>query len=159
MARGSELMAKFQIAERFPEPQIFPTVNLPFPWWVQTVVILGALLMLIGAAIALLKPAMLLSPNDQISAAVHVYAGYLVSRNAALAIFLLAALFLRTRGMLNTLLLLTALIQILDAVLDALEGRWPIVPGILIFAAIYLVAAAKLSGHPFWKIRAWGRTP
>jgi hypothetical protein len=150
-------MSKFQIAEqaRLREPEIFPTVNLTFPWWLQTIVVLGALLMLMGAAIALLKPAMLLSPQDHINSAVHVYAGYLVSRNTALALMLLAALFLRARGVLNTLMLLTAVIQLLDAVLDALEGRWPIVPGILVFAVLYFVAAAKLSGHPFWNIRAW----
>ena len=130
-------------------------LNLTFPWWLQTIVILSALLMLMGAAIALLKPAMLLSPQDQINSAVHVYAGYLVSRNTALALMLLAALFLRARRMLNTLMLLTAVIQLLDALLDALEGRWPVVPGVLIFAAICFVAAAKLSGHPFWNIRAW----
>jgi hypothetical protein len=154
-------VSKFKIAEQaqFPEPQIFPASSLAFPWWVRTVVILGALLMLMGAAIALLKPTMLLSPNDQINAAVHVYAGYLVSRNAALAIFLLTALFLRARGILNTLMLLTAVIQILDAVLDALEGRWPIVPGVLIFGALYFIAAAKLSGYPFWNVQAWRRTP
>jgi hypothetical protein len=45
------------------------------PWWLQAIVLLGALLMATGALIALLNPAMLVSPHDEINAAVHIYAG------------------------------------------------------------------------------------
>jgi hypothetical protein len=62
------------------------------PWWLQAIVLLGALLMATGALIALLNPAMLVSPHDEINAAVHIYAGYLFSRNAALASHLAGSL-------------------------------------------------------------------
>jgi hypothetical protein len=110
-----------------------------------------------GALIALLNPAMLVSPHDEINAAVHVYAGYLFSRNAALAILLMGSLLLRSKGVLNTLILLTAFIQLLDAVVDCVEGRWLVAPGVAIFGLLFLLAAARLSGHPFWQKEAWSQ--
>src|SRR5277367_4255863 len=91
-----------------------------FPWWLQAIVLLGALLMAAGALIALLNPAMLVSPHDEINAAVHIYAGYLFSRNVALAILLVVSMIASARGTLNALVLLTAFIQLLDAVVDCL---------------------------------------
>ena len=125
-----------------------------FPWWVQTIVCLGALLMAMGALIALFNPAMLVSPHEEINAAVRVYAGYLFSRNAALAILLVGSLMARAKGTLNTLILLTAFIQCLDAVVDCVEGRWSVVPGVFIFGVLFFLASARLSGHPFWRKEA-----
>jgi hypothetical protein len=64
----------------------------PLPWWLVGIVALGALLISAGALIALLHPAMLVSSQDPINGAVRVYAGYLVSRNLALAIMLFITL-------------------------------------------------------------------
>jgi hypothetical protein len=128
-----------------------------FPWWLQTIVLVGALLMAAGALIALLNPAMLVSPHDEINAAVHIYAGYLFSRNAALAILLVASMISRSKGTLNSLILLTAFIQLLDAAVDCIEGRWAIVPGVVVFGLLFLLASARLSGHPFWRKEAWSR--
>jgi hypothetical protein len=50
---------------------------------------------------------------------------------------------------------LTGFIQIADAVIDCVEGRWPIVPGVLVFGVVFLFGAAKLTGSPFWKFEAW----
>jgi hypothetical protein len=133
-----------------------PAKNL-FPWWLQIIVFLGALLMAAGALIALLNPAMLVSPHDEINAAVHIYAGYLFSRNAALAILLVASMLFRSKGTLNTLILLTALIQLSDAAVDCMEGRWIIVPGVAVFGLLFLLASARLSGHPFWRKEAWSQ--
>jgi hypothetical protein len=133
-----------------------PTTNL-FPWWLQTIVLVGALLMAAGALIALLNPAMLVSPHDEINAAVHIYAGYLFSRNAALAILLVASMLFRSKGTLNTLILLTAFIQLLDAAVDCMEGRWVIVPGVVVFGLLFLLASARLTGHPFWRKEAWSQ--
>lgn len=133
-----------------------PATN-PFPWWLQTIVLLGALLMAAGALIALLNPAMLVSPHDNINAAVHTYAGYLFSRNAALTILLVISLIVRARGTLNTLILLTAFIQLLDAAVDCMEGRWVIVPGVVVFGLLFLFASARLTGHPFWRKEAWSQ--
>ncbi len=38
-----------------------------------------------GGVIALVNPAMLASPHDQINGAIHIYAGYLASRNLCIA--------------------------------------------------------------------------
>ncbi len=129
----------------------------PLPWWLQTIVLLGALFMAVGALIALLTPAMLVSPHDEINAAVHIYAGYLFSRNAALAILLVISTIVRARGILNILVLLTASIQLLDAGVDCMEGRWVIVPGVVVFGLLFLFASARLAGHPFWRKEAWSQ--
>jgi hypothetical protein len=50
--------------------------------------------------------------------------------------------------------LLTAFVQLLDAAVDCMEGRWVIVPGVLIFGLLCLVASARLAGHPFWRKQA-----
>jgi len=68
---------------------------------------------------------------------------------------LLAAMSLPARGTLNTLMLLTAFIQVLDAGIDCVEGRWVIVPGVVVFGLMFFVGSAGLSGHPFWRIEAW----
>jgi hypothetical protein len=127
----------------------------PIAWWLRTVVILGALLMAAGAVLALVHPAMLVSPHDEINGAVHIYAGYLASRNLAMAILLIVLLSLSAKRALSNLMLLVALIQLLDACIDCAEGRWPIVPGVLILGLIFLFAAAKLSSYPVWKPEFW----
>ena len=97
----------------------------------------------------------LVSPHDEINGAVHIYAGYLASRNLGLAILLLAAMSLRARGTLNTLMLLTAFIQVLDAGIDCVEGRWAVVPGVVVLGLLFFAGSAWLSGYPFWRIEAW----
>ena len=129
--------------------------NAALPWWLRTIVVVGALLMVTGAFIALLHPALLVSPHDEINGAVHIYAGYLASRNLGLAIMLLVAMSLRDRAMLNTLILLTAFIQMLDAGIDCVEGRWAIVPGVVVFGLLFFAGSAWLSGYPFWRMEAW----
>lgn len=125
------------------------------PWWLSTIVILGALLMATGGVIALVHPGMLASPKDQITGTVQVYAGYLVSRNLALAFLLVVMLGIRASQPVCVLVLLTALIQLLDAGMDCLEGRWTLVPGVLVFAVAYFFCASWLSGHALWKIDTW----
>jgi hypothetical protein len=127
----------------------------PIPWWLRAVVILGALLMAIGAVLALIHPAMLVSPHDEINEAVHIYAGYLASRNLALAIMLVALLSLSAKRALSNLMFLVALIQLLDACIDCAEHRWPIVPGVIVLGLVFFLAAARLSNYPFWKSEFW----
>jgi hypothetical protein len=131
--------------------------NQPIAWWVRVVVILGALLTAMGAIIALVQPAMLVSPHDEINGAVHIYAGYLVARNLAIAIMLVALLLLGAKRALGNLMVLVGFIQLLDVCMDVAEGRWSIVPGILVFGVVFLVGAARLSVYPFWRIEAWSR--
>jgi hypothetical protein len=115
--------------------------------------------MLAGAMIALIRPALLVSPDAEIKEAARVYAGYLASRNLALAAMLLGMLAVRARSVLGSLMLLTAFIQLLDAGMDGLEGRWALVPGVLLFAMVFFIGAARLSGQPFWKPAAWRDEP
>ncbi len=129
--------------------------SIALPRWLRTIVVLGALLMATGALIALFHPVLLVSPHDEINGAVHIYAGYLFSRNLALAIMLLAAMGIRARGTLNALMLLTAFIQVLDAGIDCVEGRWVIVPGVVLIGLMFFVGSARLSGYPFWRMEAW----
>jgi len=129
----------------------------PIAWWLRAVVILGALLMATGAVLALIHPAMLVSPHDEINGAVHIYAGYLASRNMALAIMLIALLSLSAKRALSNLMFLVALIQLLDACIDIAEHRWPIVPGVIVLGLIFLFGASRLSNHPVWKSEFWTR--
>ena len=121
-----------------------------WPAWLYASVIVGAMLMGLGGVIALVKPGLLLGPGEVISSGVRVYAGYLVSRNLALAAMLLVLLSLRLRQMLIGMMLLTGVIQAFDAVLDGIDGRWPIVPGVVVFAVVFFLGAQRLSKktHP-----------
>jgi hypothetical protein len=129
------------------------TDQIPVLW--SVVIVLGALLMAAGAVIALLHPVMLVSPHDEINGAVRIYAGYFASRNAAFAIMLLALLVLRARVPLGNLMVLVALVQFIDAFIDCAEGRWTIVPGVLLLGVLFSIGAARLTAHPFWKREAW----
>ena len=68
---------------------------------------------------------------------------------------LLFALGMRSRRVLGSLMVLTAFIQLLDAAMDCVEGRWPLVPGVVVFAIVFFLGAARLSGQPFWNVAAW----
>jgi hypothetical protein len=112
------------------------------------------MLMAAGGVIALVHPAMLVSAHAEINLASRVYAGYLVSRNLALAGMLLVTLAVGARVVLSSLMVLTAFIQLLDAGMDLIEGRWTLLPGVLLFAILFFLGAARLSGRPFWKFGA-----
>ena len=127
----------------------------PIGWWPRVVVLFGVVLTAMGAVIALVHPAMLVSPHDEINGAVHIYAGYLAARNFALAGMLLLLLMIGARRALGNLVAIIGLIQLLDAVMDVAEGRWAVAAGVLVFGVIFLVAAARFSGASFWKVEAW----
>jgi hypothetical protein len=133
----------------------FPVEKATIRWFPKATAILGAILLGAGAIVALIHPAILVSPHDEINGAVHTYAGYLASRNLSLAIALLVTLAIGARRALNSFLLLVAMVQSLDAVMDCVEGRWSIVLGVSLLALLFLMASASLSGYPFWKIQAW----
>ena len=125
------------------------------PLWVGGVVLVGGFLMTLGGIIALVNPSMLTSPHGEITGAVHIYAGYFAVRNLALGLFLPLLLALRAHRVLGSLMLLAGIIQILDVVMDCIEGRWAIVPGVLILGLLYLIGAARVSGAPFWRRAFW----
>jgi hypothetical protein len=127
----------------------------PIGWWPQAVVLLAVFLIAMGGVIALVRPAMLVSPHDEVNGAVHIYAGYLAARNLTLAGMLMALSFIRARRALGNLVAIVGLIQLLDVCIDVAEGRWAVAPGVAVLGLILLVAAARFSGAPFWKIEAW----
>ncbi len=125
------------------------------PLWVGVFVVAGGFLMALGGFLALVNPSMLMSPHDQITDGVKIYAGYVVARNLALGLFLPLLLALRARRTLGSMMVLVGLIQILDVVMDCIEARWAIVPGVLVLGILYFIAAARVSGAPFWRRAAW----
>jgi hypothetical protein len=129
--------------------------SLAMPLWPKLIVILGALLTLMGGVLAIVHPAMMVSPHDEINGAVRIYAGYLASRNLAIAFMLIWLLGLHAWRALSQLMILVAFIQFFDVCMDCLEGRWIIVPGVLLVGILFLFGSKRLSGHPFWKSAAW----
>ena len=125
------------------------------PWWPRLIVILGALLTLLGGLLAIVHPEMMVSPHDEINGAVRIYAGYLASRNLAIALALLWLLCLHSWRALSQLMILAALIQFFDLFMDCLERRWIIVPGVLIIGILFLLGSIRISGFAFWKRSAW----
>jgi hypothetical protein len=124
-------------------------------WWAIATAVIGALLLAAGGVIALVHPSLLVAPGDAVNGAVRVYANYFASRNIALALMIVALLVMGARRALGNMLVLTALIQVVDACLDVMDGRWSILPGVLVLGIAFLLAAARLSGSPFWKRSAW----
>ena len=141
----------------FPATSLSPESSGSISWGLALLVILGAILFATGGVLALIHPAMMVSPHDEINGAVRIYAGYFASRNLALAFMLLALLGLRARQALANLMTLVALIQVFDICMDLAEGRWAIVPGVLVLGLLFLVGAHRMCGSPFWRKSAWRR--
>lgn len=141
--------------EREPVPGIVVDRSSIIPLWVRAIVVAGSLLLALGGLIALINPSMLISPHDEITNGVKVYAGYVAARNLALGIFLPLLLALRARRTLGSMMVLVGLIQMLDVMMDCIEGRWAIVPGVVLLGLLYLFGAARMSGAPFWRRESW----
>ena len=124
------------------------------PWWVSLVVILGALLIVSGAVISKVTPTLLTNGSSMTDAA-RVYADYLFARNLPLAVMLLLLLALRARRMLAGFMVLIAFIQMVDVLDDLARGAFLLVPGLLMFAIVFLVGAWRLFGQPIWHGDAW----
>lgn len=137
-----------------------PQSNVPvnaaelIPLWIKAVVVLCVVMTGMGAAIAWVQPGMLVQPHSEITAAVRTYAGYLTARNTVLAAMLLVLLLARARRALGNLLAVVGLIQVLDCIVDCIEGRWTIAPGVLILGIIFLLSASRLCGQ-LWRRDAW----
>jgi hypothetical protein len=87
--------------------------------------------------------------------AARVYADYMFARNLPLAIMLLFLLIVKARHMLAGFMVLTAFIQLVDVINDLSRGAFVLVPGLLIFAAVFLIGAWQLFGQAIWHIEAW----
>ena len=131
-------------------PQSFVRI----PLWVSIVVILGALLTATGAVISKVDPTLLTNGSPMTEAA-RVYADYMFARNLPLAVMLLFLLLVKARHMLAGFMVLTAFIQIVDVINDVARGAFLLIPGLLIFAALFLIGAWQLFGQAIWHIDAW----
>jgi hypothetical protein len=125
------------------------------PGWLAVVVVVGALLLITGAVIALLNPAMLVGRGEEINPATRVYAGYLFSRNTAIAVMLLGALSIKAARALSYFMVLAGLVQIFDALIEGLEGRWTVVPGVVVIGIAFFTGAHRACGKPLWKADSW----
>ena len=125
-----------------------------FPLWVSIVVILGTLLILAGAVISKLDPTLLTNGSPMTDAA-RIYADYLFARNLALAVMLLLLIAIRAQRMLAGFMVLVALIQLVDSVDDLARGAFLLVPGLLVFAIVFLLGAWRLFGRAVWHVDAW----
>ncbi|MGH9105333.1 MAG: hypothetical protein ACRDZX_05755, partial [Acidimicrobiales bacterium] len=121
------------------------------PWhrWLVLVVVLGAVLTATGGILAL-HPA-----GEHLNSAGRNYAEYFVTRNIAMASLLVVAISMRARRALGVLMVLTAVIQVLDAVTATATGRLGLVPVDLVFAAVFLLGAAHLSAKVLWRPSSW----
>lgn len=131
-----------------------PPLGGHFPVWVFIVVILGAFLLLVGAVISKVDPT-LLTNGGVITEPARVYADYTFARNLPLAVMLLLLLVVRARRMLVGLMVLLALIQLVDGVNDLVRGAVLLVPGVFVFALVFLLGARRLFGQEFWRVTTW----
>jgi hypothetical protein len=131
-----------------------PQSVVPIPLWVSIVVILGAVLTATGAIISKVDPTILTNGSPMTDAA-RVYADYMFARNLPLAVLLLLLLASRARRMLAGFMVLTALIQFVDVIDDLARGAFLLVPGLLVFAIVFLVGASRLFGQAVWHVDAW----
>ena len=133
---------------------VHSTAADPIPVWVKVVVLLCVVVTGTGAVVAVLQPGMLVEPHAEITAAVRTYAAYLLTRNAVVAITLLLLLLMKARWALGNLLAIAGAIQVLDCVMDCVEARWVVAPGVLVLGVLFLAGATRLCG-PFWRRDAW----
>jgi hypothetical protein len=124
------------------------------PIWISIVVIIGALLTVTGAIISKVDPTLLTNGSGMTDAA-RVYADYMFARNLSLALMLLFLLALKSQRMLAGFMGLIALIQFIDVIDDLMRGAFLLVPGLVIFAIVFLVGARQLFGQSLWRIDTW----
>ena len=131
-----------------------PQSVVRIPLWVSIVVVIGALLTATGAVISKVDPTLLTNGSPMTDAA-RVYADYMFARNLSLEVMLLLLLALRAPRMLAGFMVLIALIQFVDVIDDLARGAFLLVPGLLVFAVVFLVGASRLFGQAFWHVDAW----
>lgn len=124
------------------------------PWWVALIVILGAALTLTGAVIGKVDPS-LLTGGSPVNDAGRVYADYLFARNLAVGVMLLLSLSARARHILAGFMVLSALIQMVDIIDDLTRGAFFLVPGLVLFAVVFLLGAWRLFGKAIWSLDTW----
>lgn len=130
------------------------TTDNGYPWWVYVIVILGTLLLAVGAVISKVNPS-LLTGSAAITPATQVFADYTFARDAALVLMLVFLLSIKARRMLAGMMVLIALIQVLDMIDDLIRGDFALVPVVLVFAVVFFIGASKVFGRAAWHVDVW----
>lgn len=110
---------------------------------------------MLGAVLTATGGVMAVFPSGHLSTAGQNYDEYSATRNLAIAVMLLIMLALRAQRVLASLMILTALIQILDAITASVTGRLGLAPIDLVYTAAFLIGAARLSPYPIWRAATW----
>lgn len=131
-----------------------PPLGERIPWWVSIAVLLGVILLVTGAVISKVDPTLLTSKSPM-SEALRVYADYLFARNLAVALLLVFLLVVKAQRMLAGFMVLTALIQTLDIINDLARGDWILVPGLVVYALVFMLGAMRLFGQAMWRVETW----
>ena len=129
------------------------------PWWMTTILILGALGVLSLAYGALVSPQTLLGAGQQMNAAAHVWARYAAAYALALGLTLLALIAARAGRVLAGILVQAALAEVLLGVVGIVDRRWEQVAADVILVAVFLLGASRLIGQPLWRAAAWQDQP
>jgi hypothetical protein len=125
------------------------------PWWLSTLLVLGALGVLSLAYGALISPKTLLGAGQQMNDAAHVWARYAAAYALALGLALLALITARARLLLAGALMQAAVAEVLLGVVGITDHRWEQVPADAVLAAVFLLGASRLFGQPPWRPAAW----
>jgi hypothetical protein len=119
-------------------------VNLQIPRWIIAFAALAALLLAVGASIALLAPQLLVTPGVEINSAAQIYAGYTFSRDLGLFIVLCVGLMKRSRSIMTVMMGLFSLMTFVDAIMDIKESRLPVFVIALLLSLIAAMATRRL---------------
>jgi hypothetical protein len=85
----------------------------------------------------------------------RIYADYLVARNGVLALVLLLLLVGRAGHTLVVALLAVGAIQVVDVILDAVQGRVAVIPAAALIGIACIAAAFRHSSAPLWNASTW----
>lgn len=125
------------------------------PWWLATLLVLGALGVLSLAYGALASPKTLLGAGQQMNGAADVWARYAAAYALALGLTLLALIAARAGRILAGVLMQAALAEVLLGVVGIADRRWGQVAADAVLVAVFLLGAFWLFGKPPWRLAAW----
>lgn len=121
------------------------------PWWLTTLLALGALGVLSLAYGALISPKTLLETGQQMNGAADVWARYAAAYALALGLALLALIAAQARRILAGVLMQAALAEVLLGVVGIADHRWEQVAADAVLVAVFLLGAFRLFGRPPWR--------
>ena len=125
------------------------------PWWLATLLVLGALGVLSLAYGALVSPKTRLGAGQQMNGAAHVWARYAGAYALALGLTLLALIAARAGRILAGMLMQAVLAEVLLGVVGIADHRWEPVAAEAVLMAVFLLGAFRLFGQPPWQLSAW----